>query len=566
MNLKLSFFSVIIAIITLSANAQNVNFEWAKSIGGMADDLSRSIVIDSYGNLYITGSFSGTVDFDPGPATFNLTSNGSDDIFITKMDALGNFLWAKNIGGSLSDFSTSVITDPLNNVYLTGGFQDIVDFNPGLNLLNLNSNGDYDIFILKLDSAGNFIWAKSMGGTWFDFSSSIKVDAGGNIYTTGSFTSTADFDPNNSTFFLSPPPGGSNEIFISKLDSAGNFIWAKSMGGTSIDISYSLAIDEVCNVYTTGTFRGTSDFDPSSSDYSLGSAGGSDDCFISKLDSSGNFIWANCFGAMGYDWGGNITVDKDGNVYTTGSFIGTIDFDPGLTNNYLTSTGDGDIFILKLNNAGTLVWAKRMGGLGYDYGLVNTVDSVGNVYITGGFQDTVDFDPGPAFYNLNSLGGNNIFILKLNPLGSFEWAKSIGGQSSYNGNSIAIDKLGNVYTTGDFQGAVDFDPGMNIYNLNSTGGADVFIQKLSQISTGLSEEQVSRFRIFPNPTNDELNIQVEASVIGSTYQLSDITGRPITTGIITEKESRISLQGLSSGTYLLSIGDQIRKTLKVVKE
>jgi hypothetical protein len=174
------------------------------------------------------------------------------DVFILKIDSSGNFVWAKQLGGSGTDGGIFITTDSHNNIYTTGCFQGSADFDPGTGIYNLTSAGSYDIFISKLDSLGNFVWATSMGGTGADFGNSIALDATGNVYTTGYFQNTADFDPGSGTFNLSS--FGNKDIFISKLDNNGNFVFAKSLGGTNDDQAYSVAVDDSGNVYTTGVF------------------------------------------------------------------------------------------------------------------------------------------------------------------------------------------------------------------------------------------------------------------------------------------------------------------------
>jgi hypothetical protein len=457
------------------------NFEWAKAMGGIFDDYVTSIAVDAGGNVYTTGFFWGTVDFDPGAGTYNLTSAGNNyDIFISKLDANGNFLWAINMGGTSSTAGGySIAVDAGGNVYTTGSFWGTVDFDPGAGTYNLIAAGNYsDIFISKLDANGNFLWAKRMGGFFWDTGTSIAVDASGNVHTTGSFWGTVDFDPGTGTYNLTSA-GFDNDIFISKLDASGNFLWAKSMGGTSNDWASSIAVDAVENVYTTGNFVGTADFDPGPGTYNLTSAG-SADIFISKLDSNGNFLWAKSLGGNIDDGGNSIAVDAGGNVYTTGGFQGTADFDPGPGTYNLTSAGDDDIFISKLDISGNFLWARRLGGNSYDHGNSIALDAGGNVYITGYFEGTVDFDPGPGTYNLTSAGNYDIFISKLDISGNFLWAKRLGGNSYDIGRSIAVDAPGNVYTTGVFQGTIDFDPGPGTYNLTSAGDNDIFVIKLNQ--------------------------------------------------------------------------------------
>ena len=267
-------------LIAFSTKAQ-VNFQWAKGMGGTFPEEGRSVIVDGSGNVYTTGHFEGTVDFDPNGGVFNLTSTGYRDIFISKLDASGNFIWAKNIGATNLNYGFSILTDVGGNVYTTGFFDGTADFDPGIGVFNLISTGGLDSFISKLDANGNFIWAKSWGA---DVSFSIAFDAIGNIYTTGYFQGTADFDPGAGVFNLTAI--GIYDVSISKLDAIGNFIWAKSMGGpSSANAGNSITIDASGNVYTTGSFENTVDFNPGAGVFNL-TAVGSYDIFIHKMSQS----------------------------------------------------------------------------------------------------------------------------------------------------------------------------------------------------------------------------------------------------------------------------------------
>ena len=384
------------------------NFLWAKVMPGtlMGGGCSNAIITDGSGSVYITGDFGATVDFDPGPGIFNLTSAGQRDIFISKLDSSGNFLWAKTMGGTNPDYGYSIAVDTSGNVYTTGDFIGTIDFDPGPSVFNLTSVG-VDVFILKLDAFGNFLWAKNIGGSSSEGGRSIAVDASGNIYTTGYFQGSVDFDPGPGLFNLTPV--GPSDVFISKLDSSGTFLWAKAMGGNAV-FGSSIVVDNNGNIYTTGQFQGTVDFDPGPGIFNLTSAGNYD-IFISKLEASGNFLWAKNMGGSALDLGYSIAVDSNKNVYSIGRFHGTVDFDPGLGIYNLTSVGVDDIFISKLDPSGNFLWAKNID--------VNTtrsksmaVDPNGKIYCTGRLDGTIDIDPGPGIYNLTSVVGD-IFVLKL---------------------------------------------------------------------------------------------------------------------------------------------------------
>jgi len=451
-----------------------VSFGWAKQIGASNFQEGKSIALDSKGNVYTTGYFYGSVDFDPGSNTYILSSAGTSDIFISKLDSNGNFLWARQMGGTDYDQGNSIAIDSDDNVYLTGYFSGMADFDPGPEIYNAVSLGGQDMFIEKLDSDGNFLWLKQLGGIFDDRGNSIAFDSSQNIYWVGSFRDTMEIDFGDYSENLISV--GGHDIFVSKISPSSNFIWAKNMGGEKEDQGYAIAVDADGNSFLTGSFQGTVDFDPSINNFYLTAFGGSD-IFIDKLDKFGNLAWAKQIGGIGDEEGYAISLGPD-HVYTTGYFGGMADFDPSNNNFFLSSSGPTDIFVSKLNLAGDFVWAKKMGGPADDYGNSISVDFKKNIFVTGSFRGMADFDPGKKIFNLTSFGMSDIFINKLNSFGNFIWALQMGGVSFDGGNSIVIGSSNDIYTTGYFQSTADFDPGVGVFNLVSLGGYDVFINKL----------------------------------------------------------------------------------------
>ena len=509
------FFSIF--LFTTVANAQY--FDWAKSIGGITQDNVEDLTVDNFGNLYITGSFSGTVDFDPGLGVYNLTSNGLEDIFVLKLDKSGQFVRAKSFGGNGDDAGNSIAIDSSGNIYITGYFENTIDFDPGSGVFLLTAYGIKDIFIQKLDSNSNLLWATSMGGSlvYGDEGKSITTDLSGNIYTTGYFAGNSDFDPGNGAFNLYSNYN-SVDIFIQKLDANGNFVWAKSIVGLGTNIAYSIITDVNGYIYTTGEFSNTVDFDPGSGVYNL-SSHGSSDIFIQKLDPSGNFVWAKSMGGISSDLGESITTDASGNVYTTGYFYDIVDFDPGVGIYNLTSNGLEDIFVIKLDSNGDFIWAKSMGGTSSDIGSSITKDVSGNVYTTGSFKNTVDFDPGIGVNNLSSIWATDAFISKLDSNGDFVWAESMGGGAEDEGVSIKVDNYGNIYSVGTFDGGVNFNP-FGSYILQSNGFKDIFISKLlSQCSNGIINTSPTLSALDTNASYQWLDCVSNYSLIsGATSQ------------------------------------------------
>ena len=416
--------SCVLALLTLAAGAtplQNVDFGWAAGLGNESQDNGWGIAVDDDGNVYTTGFFLGTVDFDPGPGKFNLVGNDViSSIFVTKMDGNGNLLWAKAMGGTGNALGYALAIDSAGNVYTTGRFEEIVDFDPGEGTSELTSEGESDIFVSKLNGNGDFVWAKQIGGSDIDLAVRLAMDGAGNVHVTGRFAGIVDFDPGSGTANLSSN-GSEPDSFVLKLDGDGNYIWAVAMGGADGERGVDVAVDNEGNVYATGWFRGTADFDPGLGVFDLTSSG-EDDVYVVKLNSSGNFVWAKNFGGPFSEEGWGITVDQAGNVYTTGSFINTADFDPG-PGIFTLTAADSNIFVSKLNSMGEFVWAQQMVSSSRGIGLDMAIDRMNSIYTTGYFSDDTDFDPGPGAFVLSSppaLGivlNENVFISKLTQTG-----------------------------------------------------------------------------------------------------------------------------------------------------
>ncbi len=460
-----------------SVNAQGVGLEWAKRMGGRGYDYGNAVAVDAERNVYVTGYFNDTSDF--GLASGSIISKGGQDIFVTKHDAAGNVIWMRQFGGAGSDAGNDLVLDSVGNIYVTGAFSETVSFDPNNKAYDLTSYGQTDIFVCKLRNDGSLVWAAQMGSAdGPDEGGGIALDGEGNIYTTGVFYGTADFNPGASSNTLNA--AGSSDIFVSKLNNNGEYVWAGGMGGTRLDRGEKIAVDRWGYVYTTGQFQRQADFDPGPNPYNMTSGSNSYDVFISKLDKDGNFVWAKQFTGPNPAMGTSIALDHNANVYTTGNFNGGIDFDPGTGVEMLNSAGAADIFVSKLDSAGNYLWAAGMGGASAwgDRGYAIAVDGTGNAFVTGFFSDSVDFDPGIEEYKLYAKS-SDIFVTKLDSSGRFKWAKQfVGGASQDWGIGITVDGSGNVYSSGMFNNTVDFDPDTNNADLTAAGGSDIYVYKL----------------------------------------------------------------------------------------
>lgn len=580
--LLLSFLVTVVLI-----DAQVPYLQWAKSLGGVSTSetvFSNSVAIDINGNVYTTGTIkNGTADLDPGTGTYNLDFSVDGGMFISKLDAAGNFVWAKQFGNgaATTSYAVAIAVDKSGNVYITGGFQGTGDFDPGAAVENLTSAGNEDIFILKLDTDGNFVWVKRIGGAESDAGSSIAVDTIGTVYTTGWYNLEVDFDPGAGVYNL-PSNGCPTCVhygaYVLKLDTDGNLVWAKQLGaGIGDAIGEAITIDASGNVYTTGDFSWLSaDFDPGPGTFTLGNASPNHKTFISKLDESGNFVWASGLYAIGYNdyppSPHSIKVDGSGNVITAGYYTYRTDFDPGIDSfNLSPSNLSIDIYISKLDASGNFVWAKSIGSTSTDKANSIALDAASNVYAIGEFYGTVDFDPGPGTYSITSRPSRiDIFMLKLNASGDFAWATDIAPTSDpYNSGqqAIAVDESGNIYAAGLYFGTTDFDPGTGEYNLIPSGASDIFVLKLGPSSAGTSEyTKISDISIFPNPAAAEINILFSKIQKDIVVKLIDINGKTIQTTNFSGNQLVINQGEIPDGIYFLQITDGINtiETRKII--
>ncbi|MGB0391579.1 MAG: T9SS type A sorting domain-containing protein [Salibacteraceae bacterium] len=335
-------------------------------------------------------------------------------------------------------------------------------------------------FVSTLIQAQKHQWVKNFGSITnakYEGGTSIWVGDSGNIFTTGWFRDTADFDPGSGQDLHSSSHRNDNDVFIHKMDSSGNLIWAKTLKGDGDDTGFIIRTDSDGNVIIGGRFKDTTDFDPGVGTHNLVS-NGRFDFFVLKLNSSGQFMWANSFGNVKDETLTNIMVDDSNNIYCTGQYYDMLDIDPSASTFMLGSASIyGAIFYSKFSSAGQLTWAKSIADATCSS---STLDSNNNIILTGTIiWAATDFDPSSGTFHLNPTP-NRFYIAKYANNGNFIWAKNIGGNpSSFVGTTTQIDQEGNIVMVGQFTGTIDVDPDTGITNITSKGGADIFVVKLN---------------------------------------------------------------------------------------
>ena len=399
------------------------------------------------------------------------------------------FNWAKQIG-NYNGTNVDIAMDNSGNTYVLGHFSYTSDLDPGSANYPLTSNGDFDIFIVKLTSAGDFVWAKQVGGTAQELASNIETDQNGNVYFTGTFKGTVDFDPGAGTVNLTAI-GTSTDIFFSKLDTDGNFVWVKVLANSDNE---SVNIMEVhgSQLFLTGSFKNAMDFDPNAGSTQLSALQYS--AFLAVYDLDGNLAWAKMVGGnSSNDFVGssNVSVDPSGNIYTSASFLGTVDANPGAGVLNLTASSGYDGYLSKLDSNGNLIWAKHLTGNNNQM-IVGLEADAGAVYFGGYIADTTDFDMGPGTALLSNGGGAYTgYVGKLDAFGNFQWVQSVGSNKGV--AALETDSQGNVYS---------------VANYSTNGYFDVTLQKYSGSGNSIWTKQFGSasddrgLNILLTPTTD----------------------------------------------------------------
>ncbi len=414
------------SVMATSAIANNdpmLNVDWAKQFG-ISDGSYRRFALDDRANTYATGWFRSQVTF--GNQT--LTPKGDYDDFVTKFDKDGNVEWAKNFGGNTFENTDDIAVDDDGNTYITGTFRDAITFGD----ITLEGGESGNVFVTKLDGKGDTLWAKKFSNDKLsNYDSDISTDNKGNTYITGRFEDTITFG--NTTLESSE----GRDIFVTKLDSKGDVLWAKDLGSDNGDErANDIVLDAEGNAYIAGRFEDTVTFGNTTLE-----GGESGDAFVAKLDSNGDVLWAKDFDGErgGYDDATSITLDSEGNAYITGAFR--------------ELNESGDVFVAKLDSEGDVQW-EEVFDTNKNRNIVAkgiTVDDTGNSYVTGyHFGESISVGNFMLYtQNDKSSSGNDAFIAKLDSEGEVKWAQNIGGNNPETISDIDIND-GKIYIAGDF--------------------------------------------------------------------------------------------------------------------
>jgi hypothetical protein len=431
---------------------------------------ANGIATDAFGNSYIVGIITGPITI--GGQT--VTPIGGTDVILAKYDAAGNFIWVRQAGGkganwNGSDWGNGVAVDSNGNVYITGHYTWTVTFGSFSLTTGAGTTG---LFVAKYDSAGNVVWLSGAVGasiSGFANGQAVAVDSSGNAYATGQFTGSVAFGTTTIT-----ASAGQADIVLVKYDSSGNLVWVRQAGGSSYDQPWAITVDSSSNCYLTG-YSGSQSitFGNLTVTRVPGSSPGSSMMFAAKYDSNGNVVWAtqaSTNSTSGNVFGSGIAVDSSGNTFVTGTFYANVVFGSQSSN----SLGQADIYLCKIDSAGNPVWLWETGASGVDgNGFRFNCSSIGSAVDRNGNCYITGYFQGTVPFgstNLTSVGGDDIFIARFNGQGSPAWAVQAGGSGDDIGFGIQVDSSGNAYVEGSLSGSGTFG------SLSLTGNS--FITKL----------------------------------------------------------------------------------------
>ncbi|MHC1774159.1 MAG: T9SS type A sorting domain-containing protein [Lentimicrobium sp.] len=495
---------VLLVLPGMSAHAQCPEIDWKKSFGGTGHDNLHSIQHCVEGG-FVAAGYSHTADGD-------ITQNhGEKDFWVVRLTDTGSIVWQKSLGGSEDDHARSVIRTN------DGGFVAFGSTSSNDGDIT-GSKGGIDYWIVKLDDTGNMEWQKSLGGSIFEYAHEVIQTTDGGFAVVG-FSDSGDGDITGNH--------GNYDYWVVKLDGSGEIIWQKALGGSSMDQAFAI------RQTTDGGYiiAGASISDDGDVTHHIAS----NDCWIVKLDASGNLSWEKSYGGRGSEFPQSIVQTIDGGYVFAGW---TESSDGDVTANH----GQRDAWVVKLNSIGDLVWQHSFGG-----SMTETASEIrqlpdGN-YIVCGYSFSDDGD-------LNSNKGEEDFwILKLDFSGNMLWQQSFGGSHADQCRAIAQSSDGSYILSGSSD-SNDGDVTGNHGNGNKDGWVlKLYPDVLSIDALGPAEHR----QIYPNPAKDFIILQpVNGWIGGFDFVIRDSGGRLVMKGKSVTGE-KISLETLTNGCYFIEV-------------
>jgi hypothetical protein len=347
--------------------------QWAQTFGAAREDVANGLAVRG-NTIVVVGNFLDDLKI----GEFDHKAVGSDDLFAAAFDPNGQIQWLWTLGGIDSDGANAVAPTPDGGWVIGGSYSDAIDIGD----THIKSKGRTDALLVKLAANGNVQWIKSFGGRYDDTILHVACDANGNIYIQGHFKDVANFGGKP----LTAAGGSDNDIVLAKYDTNGDHVWSQRFGNAFNDVAGGLAVDPAGNITMVGSFDHSISFGPGDEHQSLGSA----DAYVARFDTTGKLQWAKTFGAEREDVAWGVVADDAGNVIATGWFeeaANGVDFGKG---GAIRSKGNKDVFVLKLDPKGAVIWVQTWGDHDHDQGRGIALDDKGNPIVVGIFRFKLD--------------------------------------------------------------------------------------------------------------------------------------------------------------------------------
>lgn len=458
-----------------------------QTVGSTGAEEIRRIRIGPDGERYVCGFFSGTVDFDPSVDGVDLrSSHGNTDGFVSKFSASGTYQWTRTWGGSGPDVCTDVATAAAEGLYVLGTFTYCFDMNPdGGAPACVDPNGPgsrTDVFVVKVDNDGAYLWGNRLGGIYDDVASQIVATRSGGCAVAGEFQGLVDFNPGPAQDLHRSYSDTYSDFFVWRLDSDGAYRWAFTKGGNQDDAALAITEAPDESLYVAGLFySGVILLDPGPPQVVITRVGASD-AFALHLTANGTFIKAISWGSPSTDAAVDIALAPNGDVVLGGYFWETIDFDPDPSPPavaYRTAVGQQDAFILRLTPGLQFIWVSTIGGTQSDGIESVAVGADNRVYGAGYFLSSMNFTGAEGPVTLTAHGAEDVFVLKYAPLGTLNWGIDIGGTQSERAQALAVLGTDKILCGGWYRGTCDFNPDPNVQELRTAvGDSDAYIVEL----------------------------------------------------------------------------------------
>jgi type 1 glutamine amidotransferase len=487
--------------------------QWQKTLGGTGWDTGSSIQQTADGGYIVAGLTSS----NDGDVSGN---KGFTDFWVVKLNSLGAIVWQKTLGGT-SDEEVLSIQQTADGGYIVAGLTSSNDGDVSGN------HGLFDFWVVKLNSLGAIVWQKTLGGTSYDWPSSIQQTTDGGYIVAGR-TESNDGDVTGNH--------GGYDFWVVKLNSLGTIVWQKTLGGTLNEQGLSIQQTADGGYIVAGL--------TSSNDGDVSGNKGFTDFWVVKLNSLGAIVWQKSLGGTGYDWPSSIQQTADGGYIVAGS---TSSNDGDVTGNH----GYDDMWVVKLDSLGAIVWQKTLGGTSDEW-LLSIQQTADGGYIVAGHTSSNDGDV------IENYGLTDFWVVKLNSLGTIVWQKTLGG-TGYDWPSSIQQTADGGYIVAGYTFSNDGDV------TGSHGGYDIWVVKLSN-TLGINEVPIDDLiSIYPNPAINEIKVKIDANIIGSPYVIYDQLGRSVLTGKLNDENSVIDIRVLPKGIYVFSLGNNY-KSIKIIKE